>query len=149
MSITVMKEVLESLEKYQVKRQDFDRFVNEIDMLRTAIVEAERHSGHCTCGEPLELNVVHRRDAPCFHYVETEADENTTRPETIYVVCGTHEQFRSLGYATNRDSRMRYRYVYGVDMLRGIENPVVKFDGTWYNRSDIDQIQMQIRIATR
>jgi hypothetical protein len=37
MTIEVMKQALEALERYQVKRQDFDRFADEITALRQAI----------------------------------------------------------------------------------------------------------------
>ena len=26
----------------------------------------------CVCGEPLRLNIVHRKDSPCFDYIERE-----------------------------------------------------------------------------
>jgi hypothetical protein len=39
MSREVMQQALEALERYQVKRQDFDRFADEIAALRAALAE--------------------------------------------------------------------------------------------------------------
>lgn len=44
MSIDVMKQALEALERYQVKRQDFDRFADEITALRYAIQDQESYA---------------------------------------------------------------------------------------------------------
>ena len=38
----VMQMALDALEQYQVKRQDFDRFAEEIEALRTALAQGEQ-----------------------------------------------------------------------------------------------------------
>lgn len=38
----VMQQALEALERYQVKRQDFDRFADDITALRTALEQPEQ-----------------------------------------------------------------------------------------------------------
>lgn len=60
MSITAMKQALETLEKI-TKPHPFTRQVAAI--LRTAIEQAEKQ---CCCGEPAAFGVVHRTDGPCY-----------------------------------------------------------------------------------
>jgi hypothetical protein len=58
------KAALEAIERYQVKRQDFDRFADEVTALRAALAEPEQsepaavfhrcnNCGHAYEGEPL------------------------------------------------------------------------------------------------
>jgi len=65
-----------------------------------------------------------------------------------YIVCGHYDEYRTLGYM-NPQVRMNYRFVYGVDDLRGTSNPKVQFVGNWVRRKDIEDIVMQVKIATR
>ena len=46
-----------------------DRMQEEIDALRQALAQPEQ-KGHCTCGDPETLGVVHFRTRPCIHYTE-------------------------------------------------------------------------------
>ena len=43
---------------------DFEMALSE---LRQALAQPEQ-KGHCTCGDPKALGVVHFRTRPCFHY---------------------------------------------------------------------------------
>lgn len=75
-----------------------------------------------------ELNVCRQQDLP------------------IYIVAGTYEQFRTYCKEKEPDVR-RFRYVSGPETLRGISNPEVEYIGTWRDRTDIQEIIMQVKVS--
>ena len=44
-------------------------WAEQTQALRQALAQPEQ-KGHCTCGDPKALGVVHFRTRPCFHYTE-------------------------------------------------------------------------------
>lgn len=74
-------------------------------------------------------------------------EQQLSTPKTLHIVCLNYDEYRGFGYK-NTDN-VRYKFVYGVDCLRGTTNPEVKFVGNWIKRPDIDGIITQIKIATR
>lgn len=75
-------------------------------------------------------------------------DQFATKEPPIFIVCMNHDEYRRLGYM-NSDKRSNYRFIYGANDLRGISNPKVEFVGNWLYRTDINDIIMQVKIATR
>jgi hypothetical protein len=73
--------------------------------------------------------------------------ESIVREQPIFIVAGTHEQFRTY----HREKRMdrRFQYVSGPEVLRGYSNPKVEFIGTWLDRSDIQEIIMLVKTSKR
>ena len=58
------------------------RLHEENEQLRQALSQPEQR-GHCTCGDPEALGVVHFRTRPCFHYTEPLAQPEQ-RPVGTY-----------------------------------------------------------------
>lgn len=46
----IVEQALDALERYQVKRQDFDRFADEITALRAALAEPTQSGSCISCG---------------------------------------------------------------------------------------------------
>ena len=67
-----------------------------IEALRQALAQPEQR-GHCTCGDPEALGVVHFRTRPCFHYTEPLAQPEQ-RPVGTYE--GVMETMLSLRQGT-------------------------------------------------
>jgi len=57
-----------------------------------------------------------------------------------YIVAGTYAEFTN--FVTNSPSNIVYRYVSGPDSLLGTMNPVVKYVGSYFMRSDLEDIQL-------
>lgn len=74
---------------------------------------------------------------------------------TIFVIAGTNEQFnmfrQQLVYTMSvEDIPVKYHdivYVSSPDRLRGHREPWGYIVGTWYNRRDINEIEMMIKTA--
>ena len=69
----------------------------------------------------------------------------------FFVVAGSYEQFRR--YKQEKDIIDRvdtsgYAYVLHADMLKGIQDPHGVFIGSWIDRDDIEDIILNLRIAT-
>ena len=45
-----------------------EKFMDAREALRQALAQPEQR-GHCVCGHPEALEVVHFRTRPCFHYI--------------------------------------------------------------------------------
>jgi hypothetical protein len=71
--------------------------------------------------------------------------ESIVREHPIFIVAGTHEQFRT--YHREKGLDRRFRYVSGPEVLRGYSNPQVEFVGTWLDRSDIQEIITQVKVS--
>jgi hypothetical protein len=71
--------------------------------------------------------------------------ESVVREHPIFIVAGTHEQFRT--YHREKGLDRRFRYVSGPEVLKGFSNPQVEFVGTWLDRSDIQEIIMQVKVS--
>ena len=65
---------------------------------------------------------------------------------TRYVVAGTYDQY--VNYARTKTDDIFYIYVSGPDMLRGLRDPKGVFIGTWMDRPDIEDIVLNLRLAT-
>lgn len=73
----------------------------------------------------------------------------------VFVIAGTYEQFRmfreQLVYTMSiEDIPVKYQdvvYVSGPDQLRGYREPWGYIVGTWYNRKDINELDILIRTA--
>lgn len=63
-----------------------------------------------------------------------------------YVVAGTYDQY--VNYARTKTDDVFYIYVSGPDMLRGLRDPKGVFIGTWMDRPDIEDIVLNLRLAT-
>ena len=63
-----------------------------------------------------------------------------------YVVAGTYAQY--LLYTRTKTDDKFYIYVSGPDMLRGLRDPKGVFIGTWMDRPDIEDIVLNLRLAT-
>lgn len=63
-----------------------------------------------------------------------------------YVVAGTYDQY--VNYARTKTDDIFYIYVSGPDMLRGLRDPKGVFIGTWMDRPDIEDIVLNLRLAT-
>jgi len=74
-------------------------------------------------------------------------EQQLLSPKTLYIVCLNYDEYRSFGYK-NTDE-VKYKFVYGLDCLRGTSNPNVKFVGRWIERPDINDIIMQVKVAKR
>ena len=63
-----------------------------IKELRQALAQPEQ-KGHCTCGEPEALGVVHFRTRPCFHYIHQPKREwvGLTRRELDIATLGLED----------------------------------------------------------
>lgn len=66
--------------------------------------------------------------------------------DKFYVVAGTYDQY--VNYARTKTDDKFYIYVSGPDMLRGLKDPHGIFIGTWIDRHDIEDIILNLRIAT-
>lgn len=69
----------------------------------------------------------------------------------FYVVAGNFEQFRKyqlLNKVIDGIDTSSYVYVSGPDMLRGLRDPKGVFIGTWMDRPDIEDIVLNLRLAT-
>jgi hypothetical protein len=70
--------------------------------------------------------------------------------ELIWIVAGNYHEFRQYFYKKKRSGDVKdYRYVYGVDQLRGQENLKGFYIGTYRQRKDLRDIQDQIAISKR
>ena len=91
MSKEAMKLALEALERYQVKRQDFDRFADEITALREALAEQPRGEATLAQQEPVAWLVECGGDSALVRHTEKfpgifAGNEFTKRP---LVFCDT------------------------------------------------------------
>jgi hypothetical protein len=67
-----------------------------------------------------------------------------------FVVAGNYEQYRNwMNIARRSDSGTDYRYVDGVDNIRGQSDIRGIFIGTWYKRHDITSILVCLHMANR
>lgn len=61
--------------EYEAKYPEYSRssaIAAEIaDAIRQSCTHAQQNSVSCCCGTPTTLNVVHRKDAPCFHWQDS------------------------------------------------------------------------------
>lgn len=64
----------------------------------------------------------------------------------IYIVAGNNAEFMELVKSKPSEERWRYRYVSGVDVIRGLSSIEGVFYGSWRSRKDIEGIRMQIKI---
>lgn len=64
----------------------------------------------------------------------------------FYVVAGTYDQYRA--YLSKNEFSSHYVYVSHPDMLRGLKDPHGVFVGSWIDRHDIEDIILNLRIAT-
>ena len=71
--------------------------------------------------------------------------ESIVREHPIFIVAGTHEQYRT--YHREKGLDRRFRYVSGPEVLKGFSNPQVEFVGTWLDRSDIHDIITQVKVS--
>lgn len=73
----------------------------------------------------------------------------------IYIIAGTHDeylQWRNKHYPElllngQITKPTDITYVSGAETLKGISNPSGRFIGTWYKRSNIEEILFQLQIA--
>lgn len=65
-----------------------------------------------------------------------------------YVVAGNHIQYKMWLHQKGFDPH-EYVYVSSVDRLLGVSNPHGFFVGTYTERTDIDEIKLQIKLAQR
>lgn len=161
MNIELMKKALDTIKRLKIYCKDADPGLvvdlTVIEELESAIAEAQTE----TTGDlaiARKISKLYRQpysvDSGNLYWALEVALQHLdmgvkTRTETVYVISETHEQFRSWIHSASPDHKNHYKYVYGVDYLKGISNPTVKFVGTWYNRTDIDDIMLQIKIASR
>ena len=66
--------------------------------------------------------------------------------DKFYVVAGTYDQYRA--YLSKNEFSSHYVYVSHPDMLRGLKDPHGVFVGSWIDRHDIEDIILNLRIAT-
>ena len=66
--------------------------------------------------------------------------------DRFYVVAGTYDQYRA--YLSKNEFSSHYVYVSHPDMLRGLKDPHGVFVGSWIDRHDIEDIILNLRIAT-
>jgi hypothetical protein len=64
----------------------------------------------------------------------------------IFIIAGNHQQF--LNYVRDKGNRPSFIYVSDVSMLKGYHQPHGMFIGTWYQREDLGEIIMQLRLAS-
>ena len=64
-----------------------------------------------------------------------------------WVVAGNSEEYMRWVTANNHD-RMEWRYVSDANVLRGTTDPHGIFIGTYYMRTDIRQILLQLQVST-
>jgi hypothetical protein len=72
-----------------------------------------------------------------------------------FVISGTHDQFSEWRRRNGTELLLNRRieslqdivYVAGADTLKGIENPKGIFIGTWYTRSNITEILLQLSMS--
>jgi hypothetical protein len=80
MSREVMQQALEALERYQVKRQDFDRFADEIAALRAALAEPAAPQG-----EPVARVVLTETlGLPCLQWLDLDRQFDFKGGELLY-----------------------------------------------------------------
>jgi hypothetical protein len=73
----------------------------------------------------------------------------------IFIIAGTHDeylQWRSRNFPElllngEISKPTDIIYVCGAETLKGISNPTGRFIGTWYKRSNIEEILFQLQIA--
>jgi hypothetical protein len=73
----------------------------------------------------------------------------------IYIIAGTYDEY--LRWRNNNYPELLLNgeiskptdimYVSGAETLKGISNPRGRFIGTWYKRSNIEEILFQLQIA--
>lgn len=63
-----------------------------------------------------------------------------------YIIAGNHSQYMTW---LSKQKDIHCQYVGGPDILRGIRDPHGVFIGTWYERKDMDDILMQLVVASR
>lgn len=72
----------------------------------------------------------------------------TPRPvkQRIYVLAGSSGQFRAFVDARQK-SPTDYVYLHSPDQLRGVRGVNVVRFGTWYDRSDLGEFELALRVA--
>lgn len=66
-------------------------------------------------------------------------------------MCGDYGEFQKFlrDLPMNMNANVHYEYVRNVDSLRGVQNPHGYFYGTWKDRSDIVDIMVMLKVATK
>jgi hypothetical protein len=64
----------------------------------------------------------------------------------IYVVAGNTSEYIDLVKSKPAEERWRYKYVSGVDNIRGLNSIEGVYYGSWKQRVDIEAIREQITI---
>jgi hypothetical protein len=64
--------------------------------------------------------------------------------EYIYIVAGCYAEFHA--YAKKKDNRKKYKYVTDIRVLMGLSKIKGYYIGTYYNRTDIEDIKAYISI---
>ena len=92
------------------------------------------------------LRMIFERIYECgYNEHSRQLTESIVREQPIFIVAGTHEQYRT--YHREKGLDRRFRYVSGPEVLKGFSNPQVEFVGTWLDRSDIQEIIMQVKVS--
>lgn len=81
--------------------------------------------------------------------IKNLASQLPKRKDITWVVCRNYAEFVSLGYPTRRTQHTEFKYLNSVDYLSGISNPKVIFDGNWIDHPHVNDIIIQIKVATR
>lgn len=69
-----------------------------------------------------------------------------------WVICGSYSEYHTFLAKLPMsmvNSGERYEYVSHADDLRGVQNPHGYFYGTWRDRSDIVDIMVMLKVATK
>jgi hypothetical protein len=66
----------------------------------------------------------------------------------IYIVAGNYKEYTDYVYK-NHDKGERYTYVQDVDYIRGLNEIKGFYIGTYFKRSDIDDIKERVAISKR
>jgi hypothetical protein len=128
------------MSKYDINlnTSHFDSILGDLDKLKTRVDELI--NSHKLLNDKL--------NAKQLIIKELEA-KLSPKKEIIFVVCENIGVFNLRGFNQSIRDDIEYRYVHGVETLKGISNPSILFVDDWMNRTDIFDIINQVRIAKR
>ena len=126
------------MSNFNVNPSEFDSILDEIDNLKTKVDDLINH-----------YKLLRDRITAKDTIIKNLESKLPPKKEIVFVVCENIGVFNLKGFKQAPRDDIEYRYVHGVETLKGISNPSILFVDDWMNRTDIFDIINQVRMAKK
>jgi hypothetical protein len=124
------------MSNFNVNPSEFDCILDEIDNLKTKVDDLINHY-------KLLRDKITANDT----IIKNLEAKLPPKKEIVFVVCESYSAFKI--HKFENSDKKEYRYVHGVETLKGVSNPTMLFVGNWLFRKDIQDIIIQSRMVSK